>query len=84
MTFEKGLKLFEIHKSGDVIHREECEKLVNELIETEQEKAEVAGITAAKFMWNLSTGVSLKHGIPLITESLICSSKKNLCLRVQF
>ena len=84
MTFEKGLKFFEIHKSEDVIHREECEKLVNELIETEQEKAEVAGSNAAKFMWNLSTGVSLKYGIPLITESLICSSKKNLCLRVQF
>ena len=50
MTFEKGLKFFEIHKSEDVIHREEGEKLVNEVIETEQEKAEVAGITAAKFM----------------------------------
>ena len=50
MTFEKGLKFFEIHKSEDVINREECEKLVNELIETEQENAEVAGSTAAKFM----------------------------------
>jgi pyrroloquinoline-quinone synthase len=35
VTFEKSLKFFEIHKSEDVIHREECEKLLNELREAE-------------------------------------------------
>ena len=56
---------FEVHKGADVVHREECEKLLNELTEAEQKKAEISALTTAKFMWNFLSGVSIKHGIPL-------------------
>ena len=65
VTTEEGLMFFEVHKGADVVHREECEKLLNELTEAEQKKAETAALTTAKFMWNFLSGVSIKHGIPL-------------------
>jgi Pyrroloquinoline quinone (Coenzyme PQQ) biosynthesis protein C len=56
---------FEVHKGADVVHREECEKLLNDLTAAEQKKAEHAALTTAKYMWNFLSGVSIKHGIPL-------------------
>jgi pyrroloquinoline-quinone synthase len=47
------------------VHREECEKLLNDLTTAEQKKAEHAALTTAKYMWNFLSGVSIKHGIPL-------------------
>ena len=54
-----------MHKDADVIHRAECEKLLDELTPEEQVKAEKAALTTAKFMWNFSSGVALKHKLPL-------------------
>ena len=65
VTTEEGLMFFEVHKGADVVHRQECEKLLNELTEAEQKKAETAALTTAKFMWNFLSGISIKYGIPL-------------------
>ncbi|MDA0870441.1 MAG: CADD family putative folate metabolism protein [Proteobacteria bacterium] len=62
---KEGLMFFEVHKGADVVHRQECEKLLNDLPEADQKKAETAAVTTAKFMWNFLSGISLKHGIPL-------------------
>ena len=40
VTTAEGLMFFEVHKGADVVHREECEKLLNDLTEAEQAKAE--------------------------------------------
>ena len=37
---KKGLEFFEAHKAADVIHRKECEKLLDGLSEEEKSKAE--------------------------------------------
>lgn len=65
VTTAEGLMFFEVHKGADVVHREECEKLLNDLTAAEQKKAEHAALTTAKYMWNFLSGVSIKHGIPL-------------------
>ena len=62
---KEGLQFFEVHKDADVIHRAECEKLLDELSPEEQAKAEKAALTTAKFMWNFLSGVALKHKLPL-------------------
>ena len=62
---KEGLQFFEVHKDADVIHRAECEKLLDELSAEEQVKAEKAALTTAKFMWNFLSGVALKHKLPL-------------------
>ena len=62
---KEGLQFFEVHKDADVIHRAECEKLLDELSLEEQKKAERAALTTAKFMWNFLSGVALKHKLPL-------------------
>ena len=40
VSSKEGLEFFEAHKSADVIHRAECEKLLDNLSKDEQEKAE--------------------------------------------
>ena len=58
---KEGLEFFEAHKSADVIHRAECEKLLDGLSEEEQEKAEKASLKTAKFLWNFLSGMTSKH-----------------------
>ena len=58
---KEGLEFFEAHKSADVIHRAECEKLLDSLSEEEQEKAEKASLKTAKFLWNFLSGMTAKH-----------------------
>ena len=41
---QKKVRVFEAHKSADVIHRAECEKLLDGLSKDEQEKAETASL----------------------------------------
>ena len=60
---KKGLEFFEAHKSADVYHRAECEKLLDNLSEEEQQKAEIAALSTAKFLWNFLSGMSSKHNI---------------------
>ena len=60
---KEGLQFFEVHKDADVIHRAECEKLLDELTPEEQVKAEKAALTTAKFMWNFLSGGSFKAQI---------------------
>jgi pyrroloquinoline-quinone synthase len=62
---KEGLQFFEVHKEADVVHRAECEKLLDELSPEEQQKAEKAALTTAKYMWNFLSGVALKHKLPL-------------------
>ena len=62
---KEGLQFFEVHKDADVIHRAECEKLLDELTPEEKAKAEKAALTTAKFMWNFLSGVALKHKLHL-------------------
>ena len=47
-----GLEFFEAHKSADVIHRAECEKLLDSLSTDEQKKAENASLLTARYLWN--------------------------------
>ena len=57
--FKKGLEFFEAHKAADVIHRKECEKLLDGLSEEEKSKAEEASCIQQD-IWNFYGMVS-KH-----------------------
>ena len=58
---KKGLEFFEVHKAADVHHREACEKLLDSLSEEEQDKAEKAALSTAKYLWNFLSGMAAKH-----------------------
>ena len=58
---KEGLEFFEAHKSADVVHRAECEKLLDGLSKEEQEKAEKASLLTAKYLWNFLSGMTAKH-----------------------
>ena len=58
---KEGLEFFEAHKSADVIHRAECEKLLDNLSKEEQEKAEKASLLTARYLWNFLSGMTSKH-----------------------
>jgi pyrroloquinoline-quinone synthase len=60
---KEGLEFFEAHKSADVIHRVECEKLLDSLTVEEQKKAEKAALSTAKYLWNFLSGMSVKHNL---------------------
>ena len=62
---KEGLEFFETHKSADVIHRAECEKLLDNLSKEEQKKAEKASIKTAQFLWNFLSGMISKHNLKL-------------------
>ena len=60
---KEGLEFFEAHKSADVIHRKECEKLLDSLNSEEREKAERAAVLTAKYLWNFLSGMTKKHNL---------------------
>ena len=60
---KEGLEFFEAHKSADVHHRAECEKLLDGLSKEEQEKAEKASMLTARFLWNFLSGMTTKHNL---------------------
>ena len=62
---KKGLEFFEAHKAADVIHRRECEKLLDGLSKKEQKKAEKAALSTAKYLWNFLSGMLEKHSLKL-------------------
>ena len=61
VTSKEGLEFFEAHKAADVIHRKECEKLLDALTEEEKDKAEKASVLTARYLWNFLSGMSSKH-----------------------
>ena len=61
VTSKEGLEFFEAHKAADVIHRKECEKLLDALTEEEKDKAEKASMLTARYLWNFLSGMSSKH-----------------------
>jgi pyrroloquinoline-quinone synthase len=61
VSSKEGLEFFEAHKSADVIHRAECEKLLDSLSKEEQKKAEKASILTARYLWNFLSGMTSKH-----------------------
>ena len=63
VTSKDGLEFFEAHKAADVIHRKECEKLLDALTEEEKDKAEKASVLTARYLWNFLSGMSTKHNI---------------------
>ena len=63
---KEGLEFFEAHKSADVIHRAECEKLLDSLTKEEQEKAESASLLTARYLWNFLSGMTTKHKLQTI------------------
>jgi len=64
VTSKEGLEFFEVHKAADVYHREACEKLLDDLSQEEQKKAEASALSTAKYLWNFLTGIAEKHNIP--------------------
>jgi pyrroloquinoline-quinone synthase len=60
---QEGLEFFEAHKSADVVHRAECEKLLDSLSEEEKIKAEKASVLTARYLWNFLSGMSSKHNL---------------------
>ena len=58
---KKGLEFFEAHKAADVIHRSECEKLLDGLSDDEKAKAEKASLYTARYLWNFLSGMTSKH-----------------------
>ena len=63
VSTKKGLEFFEAHKSADVIHRKECEKLLDSFSEEEKTKAEKASLYTARYLWNFLSGMTTKHKI---------------------
>ena len=63
VTSKDGLEFFEAHKAADVIHRKECEKLLDALTEEEKDKAEKASVLTARYLWNFLSGMSSKHNL---------------------
>ena len=63
VTSKEGLEFFEAHKAADVIHRKECEKLLDALTEEEKDKAEKASMLTARYLWNFLSGMSTKHNL---------------------
>ncbi len=63
VTSKEGLEFFEAHKTADVIHRKECEKLLDALTDEEKVKAEKASVLTARYLWNFLSGMSTKHKI---------------------
>ena len=63
VTTKEGLEFFEAHKAADVIHRKECEKLLDALTEEEKDKAEKASMLTARYLWNFLSGMSTKHNL---------------------
>ena len=63
VTSKEGLEFFEAHKAADVIHRKECEKLLDALTEEEKDKAEKASVLTARYLWNFLSGMSKKHNL---------------------
>ena len=61
VTSKEGLEFFEAHKAADVIHRKECEKLLDALSDEEKDKAEKASVLTARYLWNFLSGMSTKH-----------------------
>ena len=61
VTSKEGLEFFEAHKAADVIHRKECEKLLDALTDEEKDKAEKASVLTARYLWNFLSGMSTKH-----------------------
>ena len=66
---KEGLMFFEVHKEADILHRSECEKLLDTLNDKEKILAEKAALTTAKFMWNFLSGLAIKHKLPLQTAA---------------
>ena len=62
---KEGLEFFEAHKSADVVHRAECEKLLDSLSKDEQVKAEKASVLTARYLWNFLSGMTAKHKLQL-------------------
>jgi pyrroloquinoline-quinone synthase len=62
---KEGLEFFEAHKSADVVHRAECEKLLDSLSKEEQVKAEKASVLTARYLWNFLSGMTAKHKLQL-------------------
>ena len=62
---QEGLEFFEAHKSADVVHRAECEKLLDSLSEEEQIKAEKASVLTARYLWNFLSGMTTKHNLKI-------------------
>ena len=51
--------------TANVIHRAECEKLLDSLSKEEQEKAEKASLLTARYLWNFLSGMTTKHKLRL-------------------
>ncbi len=66
VSSKEGLEFFEAHKSADVIHRAECEKLLDSLSKEEQVKAEEASVLTARYLWNFLSGMTSKHKLQSI------------------
>ena len=49
-----------------MIHRAECEKLLDGLSKEEQVKAEKASILTARYLWNFLSGMTSKHKLDAI------------------
>ena len=64
VTSKEGLEFFEVHKAADVYHREACEKLLDDLTNEEQKKAEASALSTAKYLWNFLSGIAEKHNLP--------------------
>jgi len=64
VSSKKGLEFFEVHQAADVYHREACEKLLDDLSEEEQVKAEKSALSTAKYLWNFLSGIAEKHNLP--------------------
>ena len=63
VTSKEGLEFFEAHKAADVIHRKECEKLLDALSEEEKDNAEKASVLTARYLWNFLSGMTSKHNL---------------------
>ena len=59
---EDGLKFFNVHITADEWHSEECAQLLEQLPDTDKEKAHKAAIKAAQLLWGFLDGVDRVSG----------------------
>lgn len=54
---ERTLSFFEVHKKADVYHRQACEEILDQLPESEHERALIAAKRSAQALWDFLSDV---------------------------
>lgn len=57
------LKFFKVHQEADILHRAQCEKLIDALPPETHKEAKAAAMSAAQALWDFLSGMQARHGV---------------------